>query len=338
MVVGLVGAIAGTVPMNREVFAGVDYYSLFQNLASFWLLRLGVYLPFVAGIALMPAQLSWFSPVLAIIVLASQCSWEFGLNLKLLKAMKLLEPASPRLLKIVQQTSDKTRVRVKEVFIMTGSMAQAYAMPTTNQLLFSNRLLEICDDAEISAICAHELGHLMESKATVVGRLFGSLALFPWLFIAPATSYLGVIGLVLIALLMFAILRFSQWLSLRMEKRADQIAKAGELSDGVYARALEKLYRENLLPAVTPSKQLTHPHLYDRLLAAGFVPDYPRPKAPASQAWTGLLMSVALGLLVAALLIAKPIDRSHINQSHEQTSQSQPFQLESAKPVSPAHE
>ena len=54
-----------------------------------------------------------------------------------------------------------------------------------------------------------------------------------------------------------------------MEKRADQLALNEQVQEGVYARALEKLYRENKIPAVNVNDKQTHPHLYDRMVAAG---------------------------------------------------------------------
>ncbi|EEF62229.1 peptidase M48 Ste24p [Pedosphaera parvula Ellin514] len=337
VVAALLGAILGTLSMNREIFAGYDSRRLLQHLAAFWVLHLGIWLFFLGGVALMPEEFGWVTLPIIIIILAFHFFWQYGLNLKFLRLVKLLKPATPRLVQIVQQTSSKMRVQVKEVWMLEGPMAQAYAFPTTNVLLFSNRLLELCDDAEVSSICAHELGHLTESKTTLAGRLLGSLAIFPWLLIKPAMNYLGFFGLVLIAVLMFVVLRFSRSLSLRMEKRADQIAKENELDDGAYAQALEKVYRENLLPAVNPTNKQTHPHLYDRLLAAGVTPDYPRPKAPAKQTRMGMVMAMGVGFLVAANFIlpslhgGKPLianaPTSYTNSPPLQNPDPQPIRL-----------
>ena len=48
---------------------------------------------------------------------------------------------------------------------------------------------------------------------------------------------------------------------------------------------------------VNPSKRQTHPHLYDRLLAAGVEPDYPRPAAPETIATHGGSLAGLLGIL-----------------------------------------
>jgi len=92
-------------------------------------------------------------------------------------------------------------------------------------------------------------------------------------------------------------------LSRKLESRADQMAKSNEGDAGTYARALTRLYEDGLLPAVSPKNQTTHPHLYDRILAAGVTPDFPRPASAVSMAWYGYLFTTTLGLLFAAFAI-----------------------------------
>jgi hypothetical protein len=83
-----------------------------------------------------------------------------------------------------------------------------------------------------------------------------------------------------------------------MEKRADQIAADKQLQEGVYARALEKLYRENQIPAVNVNDRQTHPHLYDRMLAAGITPDYPRPAKPQRFTVMGWALLIIFGIFI----------------------------------------
>jgi hypothetical protein len=86
-----------------------------------------------------------------------------------------------------------------------------------------------------------------------------------------------------------------------MEKRADAMAFQEQAKEGVYARALEQLYRANQMPAVNAKNKQTHPHLYDRLVAAGVAPDYPRPAKPRRMTWVGWVVALAcLVVLLAA--------------------------------------
>jgi hypothetical protein len=71
-----------------------------------------------------------------------------------------------------------------------------------------------------------------------------------------------------------------------------------------YAMSMTKLYQANATPAVMPGKQ-THPHLYDRLLAGGVRPDFPRPRPPsrAKPMLAALATTFAVILLVFAMLV-----------------------------------
>jgi len=44
---------------------------------------------------------------------------------------------------------------------------------------------------KVAAICAHELGHLTESKGTRIRRSVGSLMFMPWLFFKPLVYTFG---------------------------------------------------------------------------------------------------------------------------------------------------
>jgi hypothetical protein len=90
---------------------------------------------------------------------------------------------------------------------------------------------------------------------------------------------------------------------LRLETRADAMAKGNEAETGAYAQALLKLYTDNLLPAVSARKRATHPHLYDRLLAAGVTPDFPRPAPALSMSWNGWVFSLLAGFLFGIFAI-----------------------------------
>jgi hypothetical protein len=86
-------------------------------------------------------------------------------------------------------------------------------------------------------------------------------------------------------------------LSRRLEQRADRIGGRHAGDAGTYGRALEKSYAANLTPAVLAGRGTTHPHLYDRLVAAGTPPAYERPRPP-SRWLTIAALSVSFFLMV----------------------------------------
>ena len=103
---------------------------------------------------------------------------------------------------------------------------------------------------------------------------------FAYLPLVPLTKYGGPVGTVTGLLLMFALVLGYQRFTRRFEQRADRVEREAIADANAYMRSLVKLHQANLMPAVMPGAQ-THPHLYDRLLAGGIQPDFPRPPAPS---------------------------------------------------------
>jgi len=298
------GGLLGCFPFDRELFPQLDFRNWRHQVIAGWGLRFGIWVALLAACVLMPEQFGLKMLTLAGSYLALHFAIQWGLFLQYLRWVKFLQPAAPRLQHIVDDAARRMNVQVRATWQLGGVLANAMAFPVTREMVFSGRLLDICTDDEIAAIGAHELAHLKESKTTLAGRLLGSLSLFPLIFIAPAIHQFGLLGVFLPYLGMFFIARFARRLSQRMEKRADELAVTEQTSEGVYARALEKLYRENHIPAVNVNDKQTHPHLYDRMVAAGITPDYPRPAKPQRLTLFGWLYAFLFGLLLV-LVIAR---------------------------------
>ncbi len=299
---GWVGALVGSYPSDCEIFPGVPFWDWLQYVVAVWLLRLGFWGIFIAGALLMPAAFGWPMVTITSVVLFLFFLAQYGMFVRLARELRLFKPPTERLRRIVSEATRRMNVPVRAVWEVTGPYSYAAALPTTRELLFSTRLLERQADDEVAAICAHELGHLSESRRALVGRLAGSLWPFPLLFFGAAVSALGAGGFAVVALATGLLMVFLRRLARRMEQRADVIAVENQRESGTYARALERLYQANQMPAVMTSNRLPHPHLYDRLLAAGLTPEYPRPRPPAKSAWHGALMWILLGLLVGLAL------------------------------------
>ena len=267
-------------------------------------MRFAVWFVLVGSIALMPEELDWRGWLLAALFVGLLLAWCWGGLLWAGRKLSVLRPAPERLRRIVADVASRMGVPVRGVWLLEYARSYAFALPYTGDLAFSGRLLERFSDDEVAAICAHELGHLAEPNLTVNTRVLATLAcLVPWLFLIPVGQAFGPAGMGAIALgsvlTMFGARRFGR----RLEERADRIAHTDEGETGSYARALARLYEDNLIPAVLPRRRRTHPDLYDRLLAAGVQPDFPRPAAAKSNAVHGVLLAVLLGVLVAFTFI-----------------------------------
>ncbi len=300
------GALAAGYPFDRTIYPSLTFRGWMRLVVAGWSLRLGIWVVFIVAVVLMPARPSMKMVVVAGGCLAAHVAFQCGLAVVLLRGLKILRPAPERLQRIVGDAAKKMGAHVKAIWMFGGPQALAYALPTTGELLFGERLLEIADDEEIAGVAVHELGHLTESRAAIAGRIAGSLVFFPQIFIHPSVVAFEFFGILLPLAVTFLIARFAVWLSSRLEIRADTLATGLQSSDGTYARVLEKIYRENLLPAVNPKGRQTHPSLYDRMLAAGVTPDYPRPAPPRKHAAGALLLYVLLGVVIGLQVAFSP--------------------------------
>jgi Zn-dependent protease with chaperone function len=122
--------------------------------------------------------------------------------------------------------------------------------------------------------------------------------MLPYLFVRPVSQSVGAHAWLILPAISLALAYMVRIVGRRMEKRADKAAASQEESAGTYARALEKLYQKNQMPAVNESRRKTHPHLYDRMLAAGIQPDFPRPKPPNGFSTVYALLWVLIGAVI----------------------------------------
>jgi Zn-dependent protease with chaperone function len=298
---GFAGAILGTYPLDKKAFPRFTFGSWLQLVSFSWTLRLALWAAFLSCILLMPDQPGVGMAIVGIGYFLFGIAWSWGLYMTTLRLAGLLKAPDERLRCIVDSTAGRIGSKSPGVWILNVPFALAYAVPTTGKLMFTSRLLTILSDEEISTVCAHELAHLSESKPILIGRIITSLGLYPLIFLRPAIHYGPSLGCFIggfILLLSF----LGKKLSRRMEVRADELAVESQTQKGTYARALEKICQDILAPAVAKSDRRTHPHLYDRMLAAGIQPDYPRPAKPDDLPWQILVYWVFLGITTGAVL------------------------------------
>jgi|ERR1041385_6449313 Zn-dependent protease with chaperone function len=299
---GWIGATLGGYPLSREVFAWIKIRAWFhQTLTLLLMLNSPAFvLLIIAG--LMPEAFDWRTWTLGAGFVIFLAAWSCGGMIWVARNLGLLTAAPARLQAIVDNVSAHMQVAVRRTWVLKGSFANAIAYPATGDLVFLDRLLAVSPDHEIAAIAAHEIGHLCESKSAIAGRFLGRLFLLPWIFIKPMVHVYGVLGYFTVAGLSLAWIMWFKHVSRRLEKRADALATRADRNPGDFARALEHLYEENLMPAVMRRKSMTHPDLYDRLLACGIQPDYPRPPPPSSFAYHVVLLGI-VGILAAAIIL-----------------------------------
>lgn len=302
------GAAIGTAAAQRrqagEVLARhLSWAEWLRGLALLLLLfRSGVVVAAVAAVA-MPDALNAQAVVVLLLAAAVLLALVFGAWRPAARALGLVREPTERLLRVVESASTRVGVRPRSVLVLRTPMANAFAFPAIGGLGVTDTALAAMDDAELETIIAHELGHLDEGPRITMVRISGLLPLLALATVRPVVGSFGweAYGLVVLGafVLMLAARRFYH----RMEIRADAYGSRFEGDPGTYARALERIYEANQVPAVVPGRRPSHPHLYDRLVAAGVTPSYPRPRPPSRlRTLAGELIGLlAFGFLAVAV-------------------------------------
>jgi Zn-dependent protease with chaperone function len=297
-----IGAAVGNLPLDHEIFPWIPQKTLWRWTAINGISRLLIWTALIGVILWMPDRFGWRAIAMGGGIIILWLLWTSEGVIWVWRTLGILKAAPARLLGIVTETSARMGIPFREVLVLDAPLPQAYANPTTGRLFFTERITEVSPDDELGAICAHELAHLGEPWTARYSRYIRVLPLLPWMFFKPLSSVLSPGGaLIATALTSIITSHIFKRISRKLESRADGIAKANENDTGVYARALTRMYMHNLIPAV--HAELTHPSLYDRVLAAGITPDYPRPKCARNMAWHGTLFLCTVGALFGCVLV-----------------------------------
>lgn len=227
---------------------------------------------------------------------AVMLAWQLGLTVWLMKKARVFKPASAELTALVAEQSALLQIPVGRVFEAQLPMSNAFVFPWSRDMLFTTRISHILETAELKSIVAHELGHLQEPVRYRWGRLLASVEMMA-LGLVPSSIYsYGFLGLFLTFVVYLVLQRIRLILSQKAELAADRMAMPDDLQARIYARALEKIHEDNLIPAVT-GRHETHPDLWSRMKQAGITPDYPKLDPPDKS--LGLVCVVlGIGLLL----------------------------------------
>lgn len=231
--------------------------------------------------AFLPNRIDSLFVTLLVLGLVLMGFFAWGGGLSLARAVRLAQPIDGQLRVVVDRASARAGVQPRGCYLVASTIANAAAFPLSKRLAFTESVVTVLNEKELDAVCAHELAHLREPMPVALGRV----APLPLLVAVGAVRVVlavgGVAALSALMLLFFLVVILLQRLSRRMEAGADRIAAGHESEAGVYARALEKIYEANVIPAVLSGRISTHHHLYDRLISAGIQPSYERPRPPS---------------------------------------------------------
>lgn len=277
---------------------GLAFKTALRSWASLGIVSFsGVYaIVLFSGLAARDGVAGWVAGLSGVALVAWLGS---GGGVMVARRLGLVHAASPKVAGAVERASVRLGIPYRDVLELDWMVANALALPLARRILFTRTAASALEDDELEAVAAHELGHVAEPFALRVFRPAIIISLAAVALIAPrfvrSLEGLGLVFLGLVVVLVVA--RFAvRW----AERHADAHAKDEE---GVYARALEKIYALNLVPAVL-RRGGAHGHLYDRLVAAGRTPDWPRPPPPPRPPLGSRLL---LGLTVVAVSLPMAI-------------------------------
>ncbi|MBK6809379.1 MAG: M48 family metalloprotease [Sandaracinaceae bacterium] len=244
-------------------------------------------------------------------------AWGFA-ALPLWHSLGLLTAPTPEVEALIRETAERAQTPLRRVMVWRWRTANAFAFPLSNDIALTERLVEILDPEELRAVALHELAHLREPRRIHLMRLCVSVAPLSLLLLRPTVVSQGILAtLGLLGALVVVSLLGARTMH-RAEHAADAGAHEGHTSPA-YARALEKLHQDRLLPAVMPGGgQKSHPDLYDRMLAAGVGPDFPRPPPPANG--SSVLSFFVLVVTFALVGFAAGTARSSVGNAADMTS------------------
>lgn len=304
------GYLGGSFFSTREIEPRYRFLVWLNEMFWALLVQFGIIGILFALMATMPNTLGpadWLRVALGFLGMAVIAT---GLWLPLFKLFpRKAEPEEARLNAIVKEVSAQTGVTPRWTFYGKSPQARAGALVYLRSLVVTSRVMEILDDEELRAVLHHEMAHLREGLVVRLSRLLPLAGFAVFVFIPPVLHHHGFGGFMLLALCPFLCGRLSRAIARRMEQQADDAAIHG--ADPVkYAHALEKFHEANQIPAVMRSNTMVHPHLYDRMLAAGVTPDYRRPDRPGPMAWPGwavLLVPVVLFAMFMTERVSDPL-------------------------------
>ncbi len=315
---GFAGGILGSWPLTQAMFPQWRFFDWLLALVVGLALRFLSFGVLIAAGVRMPAHLGWTAVALTAGAVAVNLWFVYGGLMRLLVAWRFFKPAPPRLAAIVRDTAERMQVPVPAALLMRSQSANAFAVLTSRTVAFTEGALAAFTDEEVSAVCAHELAHLSEPPSVVRARVLTAFTTLPLIFLRPAIEAWGFFGFLSLGVGVYVSRMVVRDFANRMEKRADAMAKEHEgESAGAYARALERLYQFNHAPAVIGGRR-THPDLYDRLVAAGVTPDFPKPLAPESSTGTYWILGILMIMTVITLLprIDEEMDLWKANHRH----------------------
>jgi hypothetical protein len=205
----------------------------------------------------------------------------------------LARSALPRAAHAANWAGERVGVRAASVFELRWPRVTIDAFVFSRYLVLTDAAAELLSDDELLALSIRELTFFQQRWLAGSIRVADSVVIFFMLACIAIGSTVNhqamLVGMVVGFSSAYIIRPFTK----RAQLRADALAANSAIDPQAALRALEREYELNLRPVVAVSNRARDAHLYDRMLAAGVVPAYPRPEPPSR-------MKTVLGVVAAS--------------------------------------
>jgi hypothetical protein len=230
------------------------------------------------------------------------CLSVWGAGIWCAYALGLARPALPRVTNAADWAGERIGVRASHVFEVQWPRVAILQFPFSKYLFVSSAAAELLSDEELVAIFIRELSFFhqrwLEGALRVVSACLFFLMLAGVAFSINGNPRMMFYIIFAIYVILFLLRPFRR----RTHRIADSMAAQSGIDRVSSLKELERVHELNVSPVVALFKGSANPHLYDRMVGAGILPLYPRPKPP-SKVRAFLSVAAALGVFVFLSLL-----------------------------------
>jgi hypothetical protein len=261
-----------------------------------------------AALVLLPHNLSMVLAVLFMGALGSGfAAWGGGIWVA--RALGLAQPALPRAAQAVDWAAERVGERPAAVYELRWPRVTIDAFTFSRYLVITDAAAELLRDEELLALATRELTFFQQPWLTGTLRVADSAVVFVMLACMAIGVTVGGHAMMIGNATGFGAAFLMRPLVRRLQLKADALAARAAIDPASALRALERQYELNLKPVVSALAGSREPHLYDRMIAAGIPPAYPRPEPPSKlriilsvAAAAGACVVLSIGFLVMVLM------------------------------------
>jgi hypothetical protein len=255
-----------------------------------------IYSSAAVALYLLPHDLPTVVMVL-ILAAAGMAFAAWGGGIWLARAIGLARPALPRAALAADWAGERVGIRAAKVYELLWPQVRVDAFIFSRYLVVTDSAATQLSDDELFALSVREITFFRQRWLAGTLRIFDSAVIFFMLACTAIGSVIGGHALLIGSATGFGTVLLVRPFYRRAQLKADALAATAVIDAASALLALARQFELNLQPIVAVSNRSPDAHLYDRLVAAGIPPPFPRP-APPSRGRIALSIAAAAGTCV----------------------------------------